>query len=96
MGKVKAKGYGGEVFYELAVDEAGDIIGLRISSHGETPGIGDVITTPTFQERVIGLNFADPIVAGEDVATVSGATVSTGGMISSIRRVMNVIGDNFL
>jgi RnfABCDGE-type electron transport complex G subunit len=96
VGKVKASGYGGEISYDLAVSDAGDIIGIRISSHGETPGIGDVITKPAFQDRVIGLNFADPISAGVDVDTVSGATVSSSGMINSIRRVMNVVGENFL
>jgi RnfABCDGE-type electron transport complex G subunit len=96
VGKVKAKGYGGEISYDLAVNDAGDIIGIRISSHNESPGIGDVITKPAFQDRVIGLNFADPISPGVDVDTVSGATVSSSGMINSIRRVMNVIGENFL
>jgi Na+-translocating ferredoxin:NAD+ oxidoreductase RnfG subunit len=67
-----------------------------LSEHGETAGIGDVIAKDTFQERVIGLNYADPIEAGVDVDTVTGATVSTSGMISSIRRVMNIIGENFL
>lgn len=96
VGKVKAAGYGGDIFYDLAVNDAGDIIGIRISSHGETPGIGDVIEKETFMDRVIGLNFADPISAGVDIDTATGASVSTGGMISSIRRVMNVIGENFL
>ncbi len=96
VGQVKANGYGGAISYDLAVNAAGDIIGIRISSHGETPGIGDVITTDEFQDRVIGLNYADPISAGVDVDTVSGASISTGGMINSIRRVMTIIGDNFL
>jgi len=96
VAKVKAKGYGGEISYDLAVNDSGDIIGIRINEHSETPGIGDVINKPQFQERIIGLNFADPITAGVDVDIISGATVSTSGMISSIRRVMNVIGENFL
>lgn len=96
VGQVQAGGYGGDISYDLAVNAQGDIIGMRISAHGETPGIGDVITKPTFQERVTGLNVADPIEAGVDVDTVSGATVSTGGMLRSIRRVMDVIGEHFL
>jgi len=55
-----------------------------------------VITKPEFQDRIIGLNVADPISAGVDVDTVTGATISTSGMIESIRRVMNIIGENFL
>jgi len=96
VGQVKADGYGGKISYDLAVNNSGDIIGMRISSHGETPGIGDVITREEFQGRVIGLNYADPISPGVDVDTVSGATISSGGMLSSIRRVMDIIGENFL
>ena len=96
VAKAKATGYGGEISYDLAVSDTGDIVGIRISSHGETPGIGDVITKPEFQDRIIGLNVADPITAGVDVDTVTGATVSSGGMIDSIRRVMTIIGENFL
>ena len=96
VGQVKADGYGGKISYDLAVNNSGDIIGMRISSHGETPGIGDVITREEFQSRVIGLNYADPISPGVDVDTVSGATISTGGMLSSIRRVMDIIGENFM
>ena len=51
---------------------------------------------PEFQDRIIGLNVADPITAGVDVDTVTGATVSSGGMIDSIRRAMTIIGENFL
>ncbi len=96
VGQAKADGYGGAIFYDLAVDESGDIVGIRISSHGETPGIGDVITKDEFQHRVIGLNVADPISAGDDVDVVSGASISSGGMLTSIRRVMDIIGENFL
>lgn len=95
VGKVKANGYDGEIIYDLAVSAAGDIVGIRIVSHGETAGIGDVILKPDFQERLIGLNFADPIIAGQDVDLVTGATKSTGGMVSSVRRVMDLIGENF-
>lgn len=96
VGQVKAAGYGGHINYNLAVNAAADIIGIRIGSHEETPGIGDVIEKEPFQSRIIGLNFADPISAGVDVDATSGATVTTGGMINSIRRVMNVMGENFL
>ncbi|MEW5920087.1 MAG: FMN-binding protein [Bacillota bacterium] len=96
VASVTAKGYGGPISYDLAVDKGGAIIGIRIKSHTETPGIGDVIEKDKFQGKVIGLNFADPISAGVDVDTISGATVTTSGVISSIRRVMNIVGEQFL
>lgn len=96
MATVKAQGYDGTITYNLAVNYDADIIGVLVVSHSETPGIGDVITTDQFQEQFIGKSFADPIEAGEDVDIVSGATLSTGAMVSSIRRTLNTVGENFL
>jgi len=96
MATVKTQGYEGTITYNLAVDNEAEIIGIRIISHSETPGIGDVITTANFQDQFIGKDFEDPIEDGEDVDSVSGATLSTGAMISSIRRTVTTIGENFL
>ncbi len=96
MATVETQGYEGTITYNLAVDAETEIIGILIVSHSETPGIGDVITTDNFQEQFIGKSFEDPLEAGEDVDTVSGATLSTGAMISSIRRTVTTIGETFL
>ncbi len=96
MATVKTQGYEGTITYNLAVDSEAEIIGIRIISHSETPGIGDVITTDNFQDQFIGKDFEDPLEDGEDVDSVSGATLSTGAMISSIRRTVTTIGENFL
>lgn len=96
MATAKTQGYEDIITYNLAVDDNAEIIGIRIISHSETPGIGDVITTDNFQEQFVGKGFDDPIEAGEDVDTVSGATLSTGAMVSSISRTVTTIGENFL
>ncbi len=96
MATVKTQGYEGTITYNLAVDTDTEIIGIRVISHSETPGIGDVITTDDFQEQFIGKSFEDTIQEGEDVDAVSGATMSTGSMISSIRRTVITIGENIL
>lgn len=96
MATVDAMGYDGEISYNLAVDSEGEIIGLRIVAHTETPGIGDVIERDSFQEQFLGKSFKDPITAGEDVDIVSGSTVSTAAMINSIRHTTGVIAENYL
>jgi len=96
MATVTTYGYEGEISYNLAVDDEGEIKGIIVTGHSETPGIGDVITTDEFQEQFIGKGYEDPIQAGEDVDTVSGATESTGSVISSVRRTVITIGENFL
>ena len=96
MATVQQQGYDGAITYNLAVDGSGEILGLDIISHSETPGIGDVIATDYFREQFIGKGFADPITAGKDVDIVSGATVSTSAVINSVRRVIGVIAENVL
>jgi RnfABCDGE-type electron transport complex G subunit len=96
MGTIGQQGYDGTITYNLALDDLGSIIGVRVVSHTETPGIGDIITTDGFQEQFIGKNYEDPIVAGDDVDAVTGATVSSSAMINSIRRVTGVVAENFL
>jgi len=96
MATVETAGYEAGLIYNLAVNDQGEIKGLVIVSHAETPGIGDVITTDEFQEQFTGKGFDDPIEDGEDVDSVSGATLSTGTMIVSVRRTVTTIGENFL
>jgi len=96
MATVGQQGYDGTIWYNLAFDGEGKIVGVRIISHTETPGIGDIIATAEFQEQFIGKSFADPLIPGEDVDIVTGATISTAAVITSIRRVVNVVAENFL
>ncbi len=96
MATVTASGYDGDILYNLALDEEGRIIGMKIVSHTETPGIGDVIERDNFQEQFEGKSYEDPITAGDDVEIVTGATVSAAAMINSIRQTTEVVAVNFL
>jgi RnfABCDGE-type electron transport complex G subunit len=96
MATIRQQGYEGDITYNLAIDGEGTIIGVIVVSHSETPGIGDVITTDSFQEQFIGKSFEDPITAGDDVDIVSGATISTAAMINSIRAAVAIVAENFL
>lgn len=89
----KTFAFGGMIEYNLIVSAAGEIVGVRIISHMETPGIGDVIVEPEFQDQLIGRRVEDPVEIGVDVDTVSGATVSTRAMLRSIREVLDIVGD---
>lgn len=96
MARVEAQGYEGIITYYLPVDSQGYILGIHVVSHTETPGVGDVITRPSFQEQFTGKHFSDPITAGEDVDAVSGATVSTMAVINSIRRTVQAMAVDVL
>jgi len=96
MGTIRQKGYGSLITYNLAVDKDGKILGLRIVSHTETPGIGDIITRESFLNQFLDKSHQDPLQPGDDVDLVSGATVSTGAVIGSVRRSVSHIATTFL
>lgn len=96
MATAIAMGYDGEIRFNLAVSEEGEIIGVRVVSHTETPGIGDVIERDSFKEQFIGKSFEDPITAGQDVDIITGSTVSSAAMINAIRQTVNAVAMNYL
>lgn len=93
---VEQPGYEGNITYNLAVDNQGKIVRVRIISHSETPGIGDVIESESFLEQFLGKDHESALQDGVDVDIVTGATVSTNAVIGSVRRTIGKIAVNFL
>ncbi len=75
------KGYGGEIEVMVGVDAQGAITGLSAggSNFSETAGVGTRVQEEAFSSTFIGLT-ATP-VAGDNVDTLSGATVSSRAVI---------------
>lgn len=76
----QAMGYKGYVPVTVALSDAGEVIGISIGAHGETPGIGDRIEDPAFTDRFIGMT---PPVTGA-VDTLTGATYSSGAVVAAV------------
>lgn len=95
MASSAVQGYDDQISYNLALDRDGLILGLRIVEHSETQGVGDVIEKPEFQSQFLGRHCRDPLQLGEDVDTISGATISTEAMILSLRRLLSAAAENF-
>lgn len=93
-------GYHGDIELALAVAGNGAVIGIRVLSHAETPGFGDVI----------GERDADWIAAfrgrslehpqpdrwrlrsdGGDIDGISGATITASAVVSGVFQALNII-----
>lgn len=76
-----AKGYGGGIEVIVGVDASGTITGLSAggSNFAETAGVGSRVQEESFTSTFVGLT-ATP-VAGDNVETLSGATVSSKAVI---------------
>lgn len=80
-------GYGGLIKVMVGVDhESETILGITIVEHVETPGIGTRIEEEGFRNQFIGKTVDDPIVLGNDIDNISGATVSARAVTEAVRR----------
>lgn len=83
VGRASASGYGGTIELLIARD-AQTLRGVRVVSHAETPGIGDIIDrdrTPWI-EQFAGLAIATPDAWRIDAVT--GATITTRAVVAAV------------
>jgi Na+-translocating ferredoxin:NAD+ oxidoreductase subunit G len=92
-----ADGYSGRIELLVGVDIAGRVLGVRVTGHRETPGLGDAIEAEKSDwiERFRGLFLGNPPVErwkvrkdGGDFDQFAGATVSPRAVVNAVRRVL--------
>lgn len=79
------QGYGGDIGIMVGVElESDKLVGIGITTHSETPGLGSrAKTDPGFRKSFEGLSIEDPIEVGE-IDAVSGATITSAGVCKGI------------
>ena len=87
---IRDSGYSGNIAIMVGVDPQGEVTGMEILSHAETPGLGDKITQPWFKDMFKGksLDNADWRVKkdGGEFDQITGATISPRAVVGAIRR----------
>lgn len=79
-------GYGGLIKVMVGVDhETEAILGITIVEHVETPGIGTRAEEESFRNQFIDKTIDDPIVLGNDIDNISGATVTARAVTEAVR-----------
>lgn len=90
-------GYAGQIRLLVAITVDGQILGVRVASHSETPGIGDAIEArkSPWIDTFAGRSLADPDgnrwrlkKDGGDFDAISGATISSRAVVAATRRAM--------
>jgi electron transport complex protein RnfG len=82
-------GFGGEIGVIVAVNvETDDIVGVAVTTHSETPGLGSrAKDDPSFTGQFKGLPIKDPFSVkpdGGQIDAVSGATVTSRGVCGAV------------
>ncbi len=83
------KGFGGDIGVIIAVNvENDEIVGIGVTTHSETPGVGSSAKTdPSLSEQFKGLPIKEPFKVkadGGQIDAISGATVSSRGVCGAV------------
>lgn len=93
-------GYAGAIGLLVAVDREGRVLGVRVSRHQETPGLGDAIESgrSDWITRLTGRSLANPDAArwavrkdGGDFDQFAGATVTPRAVVRAVKRCLDFI-----
>ena len=77
------------ISYAVGIDAEGKLIGVEVLSYRESHG--QEVRMPAWRKQFVGKTAAAPLKVGEDVANISGATLSCTHLTEGIRRVVNVV-----
>lgn len=91
---VASDGYNGDIFLLIALDPSGNVLGVRITKHHETPGLGDYFDKNNHQwlQQFIGKNkhaMWNVKKEGGEFDAWSGATITPRAITHAIDRVLN-------
>ncbi|TAN61058.1 FMN-binding protein [bacterium] len=90
--KAKAKGYSSDIETAAGLALNLEIRSLKILSQDETPGLGNRITEASFLGQFQGKN-ADTL---NDVQAITGASISSRGVINSLRDKIQELKEQLL
>ena len=79
---LRKKGYGGDITIMAGVTAEGEVTGLKVLSNSESPGKKEILDDPEYLANYIGKSNVD------DVATVSGATVSSSALKAGVKDII--------
>lgn len=94
---IAPKGFSGKIRMLVSIDVLGTIIGVRVTSHKETPGLGDRVeaTKSDWIKGFTGLTSVDPMASewvldrdGGSFDQLTGATVSSRAVLNAARNAV--------
>ena len=100
---VAPDGYGGPIELLIGVRADGSVVGVRVVSHRETPGLGDPIEESrsdwihAFAGRALGDPPAERWAVrrdGGDFDQFAGATITPRAVVAAVRRALTWFGEN--
>lgn len=100
---VIAKGYAGPIQIMMGVDRNGHLLGVRVTRHTETPGLGDKIefAKNPWIDDFAGKSLGDPAPSrwavkkdGGDFDQFAGATITPRAVVNAVRGGLELFASN--
>lgn len=94
--KTKVKGYGGEMELIIGISTEGEVTGINILNHGETPGLGANATESYFTDSFKNKLVDNELVAVKDpsedneVQALTSATITTTAVVDGVNIVREI------
>jgi electron transport complex protein RnfG len=95
--EMTGQGYGGKLEVMIGIDLAsGKLLGMRVTTHSETPGLGARSTDAQFYEQFSGLTPEEVELAskGGTIDAISGATVTSTGVVRAVREGLELFSQS--
>lgn len=88
--KTQVKSYGGKMEVMVGISENGEVTGVKILSHQDTPGLGTQPMKPDYLKQYTGLTSlpADHIDDDDSIDAVTGATISSNAIYNGIKQAL--------
>ncbi|MFT4297870.1 MAG: RnfABCDGE type electron transport complex subunit G [Candidatus Woesearchaeota archaeon] len=88
---ITVSGYGGDISVAVGIGLDNKITGVRILSHGETPGLGANIVRSDFYKQFDGLerNQVNLVKNDGKIDAITGATITTDAVVMGVRRAFD-------
>ncbi|MBQ8207755.1 MAG: RnfABCDGE type electron transport complex subunit G [Clostridia bacterium] len=88
---VSPGGFGGDVNLMVGVNSDGSVIGVRVVSHSETPGLGSRIEADSFLSQFVGKSGS--VAEGQDYDIISGSTVSSDAVAAGVNTALDALSN---
>lgn len=94
--KTKIKGYGGEIELMVGISNDGKVEGIKVLSHGETPGLGANATKAYFTDSFKNKSIGEKLVGAKDpkenneVQALTSATITTNAVVDGVNEIIEI------
>lgn len=89
--KSVGSGYAGDVVIATGISAEGELLGIRMIEHSETPGFGARAEEPSYTDQYVGL----PADGDVEIEGLSGATKTDNTIQEKVNESIEVFNSNF-